>query len=89
MILYALLKGYKMNVGGLIEGSIRGYHLSNRRTDPSPNHHHQTVYPGRGEGSLGRRGAMFSGFTSDPYRGYQRPKEQKAKGVGRERSRAC
>ena len=31
MILYALLKGYKMNVGGLIEGSIRGYHLSNRR----------------------------------------------------------
>ena len=24
MILYALLKGYKMNVGGLIEGSIRG-----------------------------------------------------------------
>ena len=31
MILYALLKGYKMNVGGLIEGSIIGYHLSNRR----------------------------------------------------------
>ena len=31
MILYALLKGYKINVGGLIEGSIRGYHLSNRR----------------------------------------------------------
>ena len=31
MILYALLKGYKMNVGGLIEGSIRGYHLSKKR----------------------------------------------------------
>ena len=31
MILYALLKGYKMNVGGLIEGSIRRYHLRNRR----------------------------------------------------------
>ena len=31
MILYALLKSYKMNVGGLIEGSIRGYHLSNKR----------------------------------------------------------
>ena len=31
MILYALLKGYKMNVGGLTEGSIRGYHLSNKR----------------------------------------------------------
>ena len=31
IILYALLKGYKMNVGGLIEGSIRGYHLSNIR----------------------------------------------------------
>ena len=31
IIFYALLKGYKMNVGGLIEGSIRGYHLSNRR----------------------------------------------------------
>ena len=30
-ILYALLKGYKMNVGGLIEGSIRGYHLRNKR----------------------------------------------------------
>ena len=31
MIMYALLKGYKMNVKGLIEGSIRGYHLSNKR----------------------------------------------------------
>ena len=31
IILYALLKGYKMNFGGLIEGSIRGYHLSNKR----------------------------------------------------------
>ena len=31
IILYALLKGYKMNVGSLIEGSIRGYHLSNNR----------------------------------------------------------
>ena len=29
IILYALLKGYKMNVGDLIEGSIRGYHLRN------------------------------------------------------------
>ena len=31
IILYALLKGYKINVGSLIEGSIRGYHLSNKR----------------------------------------------------------
>ena len=31
IILYALLKGYKMNVGGLIEGPIRGHHLSNKR----------------------------------------------------------
>ena len=31
IILYALLKGNKMNVWGLIEGSIRGYHLSNKR----------------------------------------------------------
>ena len=31
IILYALLKGYKMNVGRLIEGSIRGYHLRNIR----------------------------------------------------------
>ena len=31
IILYALLKGYKMNVGGLIEGCIRGYHLINKR----------------------------------------------------------
>ena len=31
IILYSLLKGYKMNVGGLIEGSIKGYHLSNKR----------------------------------------------------------
>ena len=30
IILYALLKGYKMNVGGLIELSIRRYHLSNK-----------------------------------------------------------
>ena len=31
IILYSFLKGYKMNVGGLIEGSIRGHHLSNKR----------------------------------------------------------
>ena len=31
IILYAFLKGYKMNVGGLIEVSIKGYHLSNKR----------------------------------------------------------
>ena len=31
IILYALLKGYKINVGRLIEGSIRGYHMSNKR----------------------------------------------------------
>ena len=31
IILYAILKGYKINMGSLIEGSIRGYHLSNKR----------------------------------------------------------
>ena len=31
IILYALLKGYKVNVGRLIEGSIMGYHLRNER----------------------------------------------------------
>ena len=31
MILYALLKGYKMNIGIMIKGSIKGYHLSNKR----------------------------------------------------------
>ena len=31
MILYAFLKGYKMNIGLLIEESIRGYHHSNKR----------------------------------------------------------
>ena len=31
IILYALLNGYKVNVGRLIEGSIMGYHLSNKR----------------------------------------------------------
>ena len=31
IVLYALLKGYKMNIGDSIEGSIRGYHLSNKR----------------------------------------------------------
>ena len=31
IILYALLKGYKFNVGKIIEGSILGYHLSNKR----------------------------------------------------------
>ena len=31
IILYALLKGYKINMESLIEGSIRGYHLSNKR----------------------------------------------------------
>ena len=31
IVLYALLKGYKMNVRGLIDGSISGYHLSNKR----------------------------------------------------------
>ena len=31
ILLYALLKGYKIIVGSLIEGSIRGYHLSKKR----------------------------------------------------------
>ena len=31
IILHAILKGYKINMGSLIEGSIRGYHLSNKR----------------------------------------------------------
>ena len=31
MILYALLKGYKINIGSLIEESIKGYHASNKR----------------------------------------------------------
>ena len=31
MILYALLKGYKINIGSLIEESIKGYHVSNKR----------------------------------------------------------
>ena len=31
IILYVFLKGYKRNVGGLIEVSIKGYHLSNKR----------------------------------------------------------
>ena len=31
IILYALLKGFKINIGSLIKGSIRGYHLSNKR----------------------------------------------------------
>ena len=31
ILLYAFLKGYKMNMGILIEESIRGYHHSNKR----------------------------------------------------------
>ena len=31
IILFAIMKGYKINIGSLIEGSIRGYHLSNKR----------------------------------------------------------
>ena len=31
IILYAFLKGYKMNIGILIEDSIKGYHHSNKR----------------------------------------------------------
>ena len=31
ILLYAFLKGYKMNIGILIEESIRGYHYSNKR----------------------------------------------------------
>ena len=31
ILLYAFLKGYKMNIGFLIEESIRGYHHSNKR----------------------------------------------------------
>ena len=31
IILYALMKGYQVNVGRLIGGSILGYHLSNKR----------------------------------------------------------
>ena len=31
IILYAILKGYKINMGSFIEGSIRDYHLINKR----------------------------------------------------------
>ena len=31
ILLYAFLKAYKMNIGILIEESIRGYHYSNKR----------------------------------------------------------
>ena len=40
IILSAILKGYKINMGSLIEGSIRGYHLSNKR-GPIP--HPETI----------------------------------------------
>ena len=67
IILYAILKGYKINVGYLIEGTIRGYHLSNKRgLIPPPNNHQPTMHPCQSEGIMGRRKGMPSGFSSNP-----------------------
>ena len=52
--MYTLLKGYKMNVRGIIEGSIRGYHLSKKkRTNPSPMNNQQTMHPSWGKRIMG------------------------------------
>ena len=70
IILYALLKGYKMNVGGLIEGSIRGYHLSNKRgLIPHPTIISRLCIFAGGERIMGRRRNMPQGISSNPYWG--------------------
>ena len=79
MILYARLNGYKMNVGGIIEGSIKEYHLSNKRgLIPHPATITRLCILAGVKGVWGGRGTMSLGFTSDPYRDYQGAKEQKA-----------
>ena len=52
ILLYAFLKGYKINMGMRIEESIRGYHHSNKR-GPIPH-----LFLGRGERKLGKRRKM-------------------------------
>ena len=69
ILLYAFLKGYKMNMGIMIEESIRGYHHSNKRgLIPHPATITRLFFFGRGEGKLGGRRKMSSGFPSNPNR---------------------
>ena len=52
IILYAMLKGYKLNAGAVIENSIMRYH--EWKFDPSPSNHHKVMFEGWCEGNLGR-----------------------------------
>ena len=89
IILYALLKGYKMNVGGLIEGYIRGYHLSNKRgLIPHPTTISRLCISAGVRGSWDEEETCPQGVSFDPYWGDKGAQKQKAKGDGGSRSRA-
>ena len=55
IMLYAILKGYKINIGTIIENSIMRYHEGNKRGDSSPSKNNGPMFKGWGEGSLGNR----------------------------------
>ena len=80
IILYAILKGYKLNAGAIIENSIMKYHEGNKRADPSPSNYHKVMYKGWCEGNLGRRRRVPQGFTINPDWGKQGAKKSKEKG---------
>ena len=79
VILYAILKGYKLNAEAIIENSIMKYHEGNK-TGPTPSNNHKVMYKSWCEGKLGRRRRVPQTFTINPDWGKQGTKKSKEKG---------
>ena len=76
VILYAILKGYKLNAGAIIENSIMRYHEGNKKgSNPSPSNHHKVMYKSWCEGNLVRRRRVPQIFTINSDRGKQGAKK--------------
>ena len=59
ILLYALLKGYKFDVGKIIETSIRTFHkIVKRGLIPPSSNYHQTLCSGLSERNMGRGGNL-------------------------------
>ena len=68
ILLYTILKGYKMNVGKIIEKSIVNYYCNKYRgLIPYPSTITRLCIQGGGKGNLGRRRKVSQDFSSNPH----------------------
>ena len=83
IMLYAILKGYKINIGTIIENSIMRYHERNKRGgDPSPNNDNDLMLEGWSNGRLGnRRRSSFDITTLTDRSDQGTPKSEEKGGV--------